>query len=648
MDSLSDKKLSFCTAVEIRTLPDGARLLKQTERGEYLALTSEQRDILEQFDGEKTVEEILHLELVQGRNPGIRAFYDLVLSSINRGFLREDSVSTLKQGKETSVAGLSAHGVIGVIFSLAMIAAGALAIFTSEIRLGDDLIEWFKALALTSLGLSLSHALAGSTLHGLGRQAYDARVRWDRLLPFFALDTRDAFMGGRGCEIAVALRALCAPFMLAAIGWLFDSDAAMLASCLAAIALASPFGETPTHTLLHSAFRKEYELPKCAQRFLNAKLFAQMFNWKDKLEEENYLLTYSTYAILWLSGVFYFANFLVHTQIDALYIAMLAELPLENEGLTRFALALLSVILAGVIVYFVWLIVRGAHRLLAPHFFRAETRVVNRPADPGRPEEAATLEFLRSALLFSQISDDLLKELAAAMKYITTAADKTVIRERDPGDAMFVLHTGQVEVCKENESGFLNVLATLGPGDVFGEMALLDKAPRNSSVRSRTATGLFTLARKDFDQLLVKALGADKIREIVQISAFLKRNQLFSDWHQNALVTLAHKFSLVELLAGQRVIEKDQRNENFYIVYEGRFKVVKDDVELATLGPGKFCGEISLLSDAPANADVVAASYGKCLKLDKQDFLKFVSHDFLTGLTIETTAASRAKAGGPA
>ena len=64
MDSLSNKKLSFSTAVEIRTLPDGARLLKQTERGEYLAVKPEQRDILEHFDGKKTVEEILHLELV--------------------------------------------------------------------------------------------------------------------------------------------------------------------------------------------------------------------------------------------------------------------------------------------------------------------------------------------------------------------------------------------------------------------------------------------------------------------------------------------------------------------------------------------------------------------------------------------------------
>lgn len=644
MDSLSDKKLSFSTAVEIRALPNGTRLLKQTERGEYLALKPEQRDILEQFDGKKTVEEILHLELVQGRNPGIRAFYDLVLSAINRGFLRERSEGTLKQGGETPISGLPAKGVVGIIFSLAMIILGSLAIYKSEIRLGAELTEWFKAAALTSLGLSLSHALAASALYGFGRQVYDARLRWDRLLPFFALDTRDAFMGGRSCEIAVALRALSAPFLLAALGWIFDSDAGMLASCLVAIALASPFGETPTHTLLHSAFRKEYELPKCAQRFLNAKLFAQMFNWKEKLQEENYLLTYSTYAILWLSGVFYFANFLVLTQIDALYIATLAELPPENESLSLFALALLALVLASVIVYFLWLVARGAYRILAPHFFRAESRVANQAADPARPSEADTLAFLRGTMLFSQVNDELLKELAAAMKYITMAPDKTIIRERDPGDAMFVLHTGNVEVCKENESGFLNVLATLGPGDVFGEVALLDKAPRNSSVRSRTATGLFTLSKTDFDHLLVKALGADKIREIVQISSFLKRNSLFADWHQNALVTLAHKFSFVELLAGQKVIEKDQRNENFYIVYEGRFKVVKDDAEIATLGPGKFCGEISLLRDAPANADVVAASYGKCLKLDKQDFLEFVSHDFLTGLTIENTAATRANA----
>jgi len=642
MHALSDRKLSFSPSVEIVALADGTRLLKQTERGEYLALAPDRRDMMERFDGKATVEEVLHELLTEGRNPGIRSFYDLVLVALGRGFLVDRTTASMKEGKEKSVPGLSPVGIVGIVVSLIIICFGAAVMWDSTIQLGSQLSDWVLALILTSAGLSLSHALASSALRSFGRQAYDARIRWDRVLPFFELDTRDAFMGGRACEISVALRAFAAPFLLALVSRAFDSDAGMLAACLTALTLLSPFGNTPAHTLLHAAFRKEYELPKCAQRFLNAKLFALIFNWKEKLREENYLLTYSTFAILWLSGVFYFANRLIHSQVDALYIAALAELPPENEDLTMVALAILSLVLAAIIVYFVWLVGRGIHRMVAPLLFPAESKVVKQASSFQPGDESATLEFLRGTMLFSQVSDELLKQLGSAMKRVRVEPDTTIIRERDPGDCMYVILEGGVEVCKEDESGLLNILATLVAGDVFGEMALLDKAPRNSTVRSCEKTTLLSLSRKDFDALLVNALGADKIREIVQISSFLKRNALFADWHPNALVNLAHKFSTEQFLAGQSVIQAGQQNENFYIVYEGRFKVVKEDDVVATLASGEFCGEISLLRDTAATADVVAATYGKCLKLGKQDFLEFVSHDFLTGLTVETAADERA------
>ena len=640
MHSLSDKKLSFSPSVEIVVLPDGTQLLKQTEHGAYLALAADRREIMERFDGSKTVEEVLRELLVEGQNPGIRSFYDLVLIAMERGFLLDHATASIKESAEKPIPAISAMGRLGMLVSVVLIALGARVLFRERIQLGFELSEWLLTLVLISAGLSLASAMAASALRRFGRQAYDARIRWDRLLPYFHLDVRDAFMGGRICEIAVALRALAAPFLMALLCNAFGADAGILASCIVALTLISPFGETPGHTLLHAAFRKEYELPKCAQRFLNAKLFAQMFNWKHKLKEENYFLTYSSYAILWLSGVFYFTNRLIHNQVDALYIAALADLPQDNDTMTWIALGVLSVILASIIVYFVWLIGRGLYRMAAPILFPAEARLTRSAASGGGDAEE-TVKFLKETLLFSQLSDDLVQQIYASMKPIEVESDQTIIRERDPGDCMFVIQSGSVEVCMEDESGLMSIVATLSAGDVFGEMALLDKAPRNSTVRSREHARLLSLSRKDFDELLLKPLGANKIKEIVHISAALKRNKLFADWHPNALVSLAHKFTMETRLAGQPIIERDQVNEFFYIVYQGKFKVMRDDQELAELGPGDFCGEISLLSDAPANADVVATTYGKCLKLGKKDFLEFVSHDFLTGLAVENAASAR-------
>ena len=67
----------------------------------------------------------------------------------------------------------------------------------------------------------------------------------------------------------------------------------------------------------------------------------------------------------------------------------------------------------------------------------------------------------------------------------------------------------------------------------------------------------------------------------------------------------------------------------------------KNGKQLATLGPGDFCGEISLLQGTPASADVAALRQGRCLKLGKEHFLKLVSQDFLTGMAIERTLDRR-------
>jgi len=281
------------------------------------------------------------------------------------------------------------------------------------------------------------------------------------------------------------------------------------------------------------------------------------------------------------------------------------------------------------------------YRLLAPRLFPAEAGLLRRRASGARPTEAQVLQFLGRNLLFSQLAPEVLRSVAGTMRYVVVEPGTTILRERDPGDAMFLVETGRVEVSKEDETGNPLVVATLGPGDVFGEIALLDQVPRTSTVRSREATSLFVLSKTDFERLLVGALGAEKIKETVQVCAFLRRNALFGDWHPQALMNLAHKLSFQEFPAGAVVIREHQQNESFYLVYEGEFAVSRKGAVVATLGPGDFCGEISLLRDLPATAEVKTVRAGRCLKLGKEDFLRFVSHDFLSGLAVEETLERR-------
>jgi CRP-like cAMP-binding protein len=78
-------------------------------------------------------------------------------------------------------------------------------------------------------------------------------------------------------------------------------------------------------------------------------------------------------------------------------------------------------------------------------------------------------------------------------------AGEVIFRQGDPGDCAFFVRAGRVEVIDE-ASG--RVLATLGPGDHFGEMALLDGSPRNATVRAVDPVELAVLGKDNFLRML--------------------------------------------------------------------------------------------------------------------------------------------------
>ena len=77
-----------------------------------------------------------------------------------------------------------------------------------------------------------------------------------------------------------------------------------------------------------------------------------------------------------------------------------------------------------------------------------------------------------------------------------------IIMEGDPGTTFFVIEDGEVEVLRGGNGGESpDVLAILGPGDFFGEMALIDNRPRNASVRARTTVDVLVMGRNVFQQI---------------------------------------------------------------------------------------------------------------------------------------------------
>jgi CRP/FNR family cyclic AMP-dependent transcriptional regulator len=104
--------------------------------------------------------------------------------------------------------------------------------------------------------------------------------------------------------------------------------------------------------------------------------------------------------------------------------------------------------------------------------------------------------------LFSRLDPDDRDALLASMTRTTLKAEEPVFWIGDPGDTLYVVVEGRVEITAPDERGNHLMLDTLGPGGVFGEISLLDGGPRSATVRAITDVTLLALTRDAFHAVL--------------------------------------------------------------------------------------------------------------------------------------------------
>ncbi len=119
--------------------------------------------------------------------------------------------------------------------------------------------------------------------------------------------------------------------------------------------------------------------------------------------------------------------------------------------------------------------------------------------DPAAPRAESVAEFLSRIPLFSSVDPELVGQLAAKSRTRRLAAGKWLFRERDPGDEMYVVRAGRLEVVDE---GVGAVIREYRRGDALGELALLTDSPRAVSVRAARDTEVIAVDQADFTELL--------------------------------------------------------------------------------------------------------------------------------------------------
>lgn len=110
--------------------------------------------------------------------------------------------------------------------------------------------------------------------------------------------------------------------------------------------------------------------------------------------------------------------------------------------------------------------------------------------------------FLRSVSLFSELQDTDLRKIANLLSKRTFKRNYTILIEEDTGSTMFIILKGSVKITRISEDGREVILSILNEGDFFGEMSILDDAPRSANAVTLENSQLLVIHRKDFFQML--------------------------------------------------------------------------------------------------------------------------------------------------
>src|SRR5450432_2660713 len=117
-----------------------------------------------------------------------------------------------------------------------------------------------------------------------------------------------------------------------------------------------------------------------------------------------------------------------------------------------------------------------------------------------RPTAAATL--LAEVPFFQLLDDEERNLLAAELDFVRYGTGEMIFSYGDPGDSLYVIKSGEVEVFFKDDTGERIVLETAGKGDFFGELSLLDSGPRTASVVVTQDLEALRVDRRDLDHLL--------------------------------------------------------------------------------------------------------------------------------------------------
>lgn len=235
--------------------------------------------------------------------------------------------------------------------------------------------------------------------------------------------------------------------------------------------------------------------------------------------------------------------------------------------------------------------------------------------------------------LFSSLEQAGLRELCGALTAEWLAPGHEVIEQGAIGKEAFWVARGELEARRTNKAGNTVTLAQLRSRAIFGEMALLSRAPRAGSVVALRPSIVVRISKADLDGVAQRfpqigtQLGEHCRDRMVQ--NLLRTSEILRVVPEKDLPVLVSKFRIVCFEQHDRLVAQDEFPTGIFLLASGDVAIVRREADseplvLKTLGVGDVVGEVATLLRRKTSADVVAVHPAVTLFLPTEDLLGLV------------------------
>ena len=630
------------TAERLRLSPDiqrgwvvsGVLVMKNIPAQEYLTVSQLQARVLESFGDGATVPEVLSRLLQERRCPPLREFYELVVKAHEVGVLCK---GPSRKPPRRAMAWRGWAAPLGALWPCGLLhlaAALVLAWRAPVLVEGWQVWAWVPGLLLAVVALSGGQFLAATLLVGYGGDVYSRRPLESLALLHPRLDLRDVRLL-RPAEQALVALAAKLPLVVVVLAVALVWPAASLPLVGAWALVWRPWGGGLARKLLALSSRRPLLDTDGDFRFIPNQ--GPQLHWRPWWRRWDWRVC--AFELIWaVAWSVLVAHLVLHGLGVGLFEALAVEPVYWLWAMQAIGAALLIAALSAVVR--LWR--DGARQYAHGRRLRRERRERRRREYVFPDTDAALLRLAGSHPLLALLSPYDRAALVRAWRPVSYPS-RARLPDFETGKYVGLILSGQINAFRVRPSGRPSRVLVLEEQDLLGLSAPLAFGGEEVSLefRSVTPVAAMLLPGEFFQSMVVEKIGVPRVHDFTYKYAFLRRLSLCANWDPAAVARFSRLAQVAVYEDGAEILRERSDTQWFYIVYDGMVRVRRGGREQPRMKAGDFFGEISLLQNSAAVADVTAQGRVTCLQIDRTSFLRFMTHNHRVALTLERISSTR-------